>query len=1250
MRHGLMATSNPAGAHPAGCKRSRLALAAASALALAAAALPAPAQAQFYSYSGSNSTSPGNQFPLGTATAVLDLSAYNMEVGIGAPGSFSALSGAQLALAGLWLGSRTTPVTRGNGQALLDNARVTLGGGNGRLGVGNGGDGLLTVQRGSLLDGTANAAACTGGWCNSYIGFRAGASATLNITGAGSEVRLLGYTGVGDVWMDAYGGTAGGTSSGTIKVLNGATLRTQATDFGGGGTGGPNALGTAHSAASAVIDGTGSLWSVSNNTVDGWSTFFDAGRSARSDASLTVQNNGTMRVDIGSSNSVGTTLGTAGGRAVVLVDSGGQFLVSGAATSTAQSFRNGYVAIGGGNYGQGGAGGTGKLTVQGNGSLFSVSGANVGVTVGETGGSGRLDVLNQGRAVMASGVTVGNRGGQGEVNVIGGRIDITGTGGRFMLSGNSTVKVSGGGLIDATGEAASCAGNVCGNILANGAGSSGLLEISGRGSAVRLLRAFSAGSGYVDPFTGTAGGTTQATLRILDGGLLATEGLNALGGSSSGALANGSEHSFADVLISGVGAKWQVSRNSVDSGDVIVGVGTSATGSAQMTNQAGGQLRIDGTGRRGQFDGINIGSSGRGTVTVSGVGSSLVTLGPNPFVNVGANNSDGNGSFNILAGATASAMFGNVGRNGGTGSLLISGSGSQLLFSGVGITGVGGTAGINIGRNGSSGTVVVQAGGKLSINDGGADTRPAGGGAGLGLGRDANGVGTLLITGAGSLVELASSTLVPAAGVADNFNPSMSIGYGQASATGALTVANGGKLVLTGNALSTAAANRTTALNIGGSSDTVAGTVGSGTGSAVVTGAGSQIRVQGVDGFIVVGRNGTGSLTVANAGLVATSIMNVGRGTAGVGTLLVNNGTLELTGQHAGSGSGGGLAIGNRGGTASATLTNGSQLLISNAGSGGAGLSLGGTALSPLGQGTFNLSGGSSVVVQGAAGVSGVVVGRDGSGFATVSGASRIHVGDAEVLLARNTGSFGQMTLADKSSVTAGYVGVGSRIGGIDGGLARLIVNTSTVTATTLEIGSQGTLGGTGGTINANVINRGTISPGNSPGDLVINGGLQNRGGGHLLLEIAADGAGGFITDRLIFGNASGTQDLQHAAITFAFLGSVDALAFLSSGQFDLDTFLRSGDSSGSSGLSSTFAAGTHWTDVVGTQQLSVSAANDSITGLTLGADGAIGGTLTAVPEPLPSALLLAGLAVLGWMLQRRAHRPLRRLYGPLTG
>ena len=57
----------------------------------------------------------------------------------------------------------------------------------------------------------------------------------------------------------------------------------------------------------------------------------------------------------------------------------------------------------------------------------------------------------------------------------------------------------------------------------------------------------------------------------------------------------------------------------------------------------------------------------RARVLVTGAGSALETVGVGPFINIGANNAAGNGSFQLLAGATASSMFMNIGRNGGSG-------------------------------------------------------------------------------------------------------------------------------------------------------------------------------------------------------------------------------------------------------------------------------------------------------------------------------------------------------------------------------------------------------------------------------------------------------------------------------------------------------------------------------------------------------------------------------------------------------
>jgi T5SS/PEP-CTERM-associated repeat protein len=77
---------------------------------------------------------------------------------------------------------------------------------------------------------------------------------------------------------------------------------------------------------------------------------------------------------------------------------------------------------------------------------------------------------------------------------------------------------------------------------------------------------------------------------------------------------------------------------------------------------------------------------------------------------------------------------------------------------------------------------------------------------------------------------------------------------------------------MTGNAVSTQANGRNTSMNIGGRSGTAAA------GTATVTGAGSEIIVQGNDAQINVGREagGNGTLNVFAGGKVSSTSLAVG--------------------------------------------------------------------------------------------------------------------------------------------------------------------------------------------------------------------------------------------------------------------------------------------------------------------------------------------------------------------------------------
>jgi hypothetical protein len=366
--------------------------------------------------------------------------------------------------------------------------------------------------------------------------------------------------------------------------------------------------------------------------------------------------------------------------------------------------------------------------------------------------------------------------------------------------------------------------------------------------------------------------------------------------------------------------------------------------------------------------------------------------------------------------------------------------------------------------------------------------------------------------------------------------------------------------------------------------------------------------------------------------------MNVGRA-SGVGTLVVDGGTLDFSGQQTGSTlSGAFLSIGNRGGTGVATVTNGSQVNFSNLGTAGASLNLGGTSNNPLGNGTLTVSGGSHVNLTAGPGLATFSVGRDGTGFATFKEGSSINVGDGSTYIGRLAGSNGTLRLETGSTLNAGYVGIGRTQDG-DGGSGKLIVSNSTLTATTIEVGTAGLLGGNGGTINGDVTLHGILSPGESLGRIVVNGKF-NTGSGELVLEVGSNGNGGFDTDHLILtrGSAFGFDGVL---VTFDFLAGADPNAFAATGGFDMDTFLQSLDASTGAitGLSDAFAPGQTWSSVLATATFSASSDGYTLSDFKVAADGSVTFDAVPVPEPSTWALMFIGLAAVSSLARRRAAR-----------
>ena len=868
---------------------------------------------------------------------------------------------------------------------------------------------------------------------------------------------------------------------------------------------------------------------------------------------------------------------------------------------------------------------------------------NVGLFVGN-GAPGSFSAMG-GSLLRVGSLLIGPSGaGNGDGTVVldgaGTKVSLVGDGfgngviNRFGVGewGKGAFTVSGGATLDGRAESASCLGqfHYCNNFVGNAAGSTGVFTVTGAGSNASFLRFFGVGGLAVfhppiDSFTfGTPGGTTRGTVNVLAGGLLTTDNIG-LGLAPGGGSPQGNERSFADVTIDGAGSLWRVMGGTLEPNQYAnVSTATHRNAWATLAITGGGEMRLEGDGAK--YTILNLSSGGgRTDMLISGAGSRLHFAGQSGIFNIGTS-AFGTAAVDMRNGALADGMFyTGVGRNGGTASLLVDGAGTLLRIDGTATAAANGNSApayMEIGRNGGNGTVTVSNGGRIEV----LATLGATNGTGMGIGRDANSAGTLNIQSAGVVLFRSSSSAPGTA--AETANPSVLVGR---EGSGNLNISSGGKLLLEGGGVSTPTNRRSTNLFIGGLNDTAVG----GRGIATVTGAGSEIKLTGQDTFIGVGvgPQSSGQLTVSNQGLVSAIGMNVGR-SGGIGVLKVDGASLSFSGQQtSGSLAGGFLVIGSGGGTGVATLSNASVVTLSNPGSSGAGLSLGGSSVYAGGDGSLTLSGGSRIDVVAAPGLGGVTVGREGSGFLRLRDASQLNIAGGLLQVGRYSGSDGTLIASEASSITADWVGVGRQkvgSGDIDGGTGTLVLINSALTAQTIVIGSNGFLGGTG-TITGNVTNFGIFAPGNSPGTMEISGAFSAQAGSRMILEVQGDGHGGFATDRVIFGGGQ-ALDLAHLKVEFRFLGGTNPNDFQAQQLFDIDTFFQLRTvGGGTANLVTTAFAGATFSaqaDAYTVSNFSFSAA-----------DGARF-TATPVPEPASLAMLLAGLALLGgWAQRARAAR-----------
>lgn len=547
--------------------------------------------------------------------------------------------------------------------------------------------------------------------------------------------------------------------------------------------------------------------------------------------------------------------------------------------------------------------------------------------------------------------------------------------------GNATMRIENGGVANSLGgESPFCAGCNA-TIIANGGGSNGTLVVTGAGSRFTTADAlgnstvFIVGNGHVTATYGTAGAPTNGVMSILNGGTANT--LSTVVGNANNHDASfelGRSQTTGVVNVDGAGSVWTIAPMA-NGTPAFIGLGSHGSGT----------LNISGGGRV-ETTHMQVGSYGSsvGMLSVSGADSLLRMTGGNAVLggagfvvgwkagSTGTVSIAGGGHIFIdgtdSGGAAGFSVGGLPDAPGGSGSVTVSGAGSliEIIGNSAGALPSGFTAGAT-----GTGHVAVLDGGRITVTDNSADgfgSFSIGGNVAQAAAGTAAGNGTLLVSGAGSEVDVRSA------------HGSFRVGH-TGGATGVLTVEAGGRVRAASGIVGEAARS---------------------TGTMTVKGTTSRVDLTG-DSY------GFGAFLVVAA--------------AGGGTLDVTDGaTLQI--QASAAVPFGGMAIGGTrtmggsevGGAGTVNVSNGGRIVV--AGDSSTHIKLG---AHQGGSGVMNVTGGGQVII--GRPVDATLPG-DESGFfvATSSGATG-------VAIVRGTGStidaggfFGVGIAADK--VTNGGTGV----------------------------------------------------------------------------------------------------------------------------------------------------------------------------------------------------------------------------------
>lgn len=801
----------------------------------------------------------------------------------------------------------------------------------------------------------------------------------------------------------------------------------------------------------------------------------------------------------------------------------------------------------------------------------------------QTGGSNTVAIAAGG--VSANSITQTTNTTATTISSGGGSLTITGNAG-VVNSGNTALTINSGLILGGTNTYTFNAGST---ITIGGAISqTGTAAISKSGSSVLNLNAANSYSG----------GTTVSAGRLIvgaSGNLGSNVGTNTITVSAGGNL--------GITAASNVGASQTISINSSSTALGGFGVGYSGTLPA---------LNTSGTSTYGGVFGINY-TGTAGITSLTTLASTLNTGGASGQWFLG---SQGTGTFN---GATLSPTSDNIYRlGGGGGSLTFSQTnvitGANAVKIGANLTGVGGTVVFGAAQNYTGDTTI-------------------------------NGSSTLKLGNAGALGDATTHT----SGVTVNntaildlagFSPTANVPLVLNSAANGFDVGS-----FTNSSTGTA--------TFGGDIDLQATTVraGANTNGMILTGA---ITGNGKN-FI---KDGSNNMTLSNSGTVTLGTLQIYRGTLQLnsGTTLNPGGaftlgggnsvssTLALNGGSVTVASGQTATFGSGSGTAASalTLTSGT-LTVPKLTKGSQNYSInfnGGTLKANAASTTFLASGiGGTAKVQ----AGGALI--DDGGFAITVGQDLVHdtaLGTTADGGLSKTGA-GTLTLSGKNTYTGKtFIDQGtlalSGAGSIaDSSGIRISASTTfdvSGLSGTYTLGSSQVLSGSGSVVGAMIV-AGTLSPGNSPGNITTGNQTWLDGGSYNWQILDATGGAGVGYDTMTIG---GALDLTNLGA----LGFHINLWSLSSTGPDVNGGAL--NFSKTSNYSWVLASTTDGINGFDTGDFVIhTGANNGAAGFTNAFDGNFGVgvsgknlvlTYTAVPEP--QAVLLGSLAILTLLRRRR--------------